>query len=368
MFTLHAVQAQFGDCLILEFGTAAKPRYILIDGGPPGNFDADADNAIKKIVGAGGKLELVVLSHIDNDHVVGLLDLFAALEEDDANNRSRRVSVGGLWHNAFGKIIDPDGEITQRLQNLMAMAGAANVAMPLATDAFLGVKEGNRLRILAKKLDIKTNKNFQKDLIQIETAKKSIKIGTLTLRVVGPNQTNLDELRKDWLKWLKKMEDKMASNPSQAAMDDDSVPNLSSIVLLAEANGKTALLTGDARGDHIIDGLKTAKLLKNDRLHVNLLKVQHHGSDRNATRKFFDTITADTYVISANGKYGNPDLPTLKWIVEAAHDVGRKIEIVLTNETPAVKKIRQSHNPAAFGYKLTIKPKTKHSIAVALAA
>ena len=36
MFKVHAIQASFGDCLILEYGTAAAPKYVLIDGGPPG--------------------------------------------------------------------------------------------------------------------------------------------------------------------------------------------------------------------------------------------------------------------------------------------------------------------------------------------
>jgi hypothetical protein len=36
----------------------------------------------------------------------------------------------------------------------MTIAGANSVAMPLSADAFFGVKEGNRLRILAKKLKV----------------------------------------------------------------------------------------------------------------------------------------------------------------------------------------------------------------------
>jgi hypothetical protein len=262
VFKLHVVQAQHGDCLILEYGTAAKPRFALIDGGPPSNFDDDLGEALGEIVGKEGKLDLLILSHIDNDHVVGVLDLLAALEDDDANDRSRRVNIDGLWHNSFTKTIDPSGEIIQRLQALMTLTGSASVAMPLATDAFLGVWEGNRLRVLAKKLKIPLNKSFTADLIQCETSKEPIKNGPLTLQIAGPNEENLDALRKDWLKWLATTEAAAGSDPSTAANADKSVPNLSSIVIYAECDGKTVLLTGDARGDHIISGLKTAKLLK----------------------------------------------------------------------------------------------------------
>lgn len=365
MFKLHAVQAQFGDSLILEFGDSAKRRYILIDGGPPNNFKDDLDAALQTIVPT-KKLDLAVLSHIDNDHIIGLMDLLAALEEDAANGDPPRISVGGLWHNSFQKSIDPDGEVTQRMQMLMTMAGSASVAMPLAADAFFGVKEGNRLRILAKKLKLAVNKGFQNDLVMLETATAPIKFGKLTLRVVGPNQKNLDALRQEWLDWLSKAEKNMTSDPATLANADQSVPNLSSIVLLAEYEKKTILLTGDARSDHVLTGLEQAGLLTGGKLHVDVLKVAHHGSRRNHTATFFKKLTADTYVISANGKDDNPDYDTLKWIVEAAKSAGRQIEIVVTNNTPSTKKIKQTHKPAAFGYTLTVKPKAEHSIAVDL--
>jgi hypothetical protein len=365
MFKLHTIQAEFGDCLILEFGTKARPRFILIDGGPPNTFKDHLDPALQSIVRS-KKLDMVLLSHVDNDHIVGLLDLLAALEEDDANEQPRRMKIAGLWHNSFQKALDPDGQITQRLQMLMATAGVRNASMPFSANAFFGVKEGNRLRLLAKKLKLPANKGFQDDLILLETASQPIKFGKLTFRIVGPNQANLQALREEWLAWLAKAEEKMGSNPSALANSDQSVPNLSSVVLLAECEGKTILLTGDARGDHILAGLEQAGLLTDGKLHVDMLKVPHHGSNRNVTAKFFKKITADTYIISANGKYGNPDYDTLKWIVDAAHSAGRQIEIIATNSTSATRELKRSHKPADFGYRLTLKPKAEHSIAVQL--
>jgi hypothetical protein len=42
---------------------------------------------------------------------------------------------------------------------------------------------------------------------------------------------------------------------------DSSIPNLSSIMFLAEAESKANLFTGDGRGDHLLDGLDDAGLL-----------------------------------------------------------------------------------------------------------
>jgi hypothetical protein len=367
MFKIHAVQARFGDSFILEYGTQAKRRFILIDGGPPDTYENDLKAAIDKIVTT-RDLDLVVLSHIDADHVVGLLDFFASIESEVVSGAAPSVRVAGLWHNSFQKTIDTDGGITQRMQVLMSTAGAASVAMPqLAGGAFFGVRDGNRLRIFAKKLKIPLNKGFNDDLVIVETAPATMKFDNLTFRVVGPTQANLNALRAAWIKWLKKTETQMMADPKSLANSDQSVPNLSSIVLLAECDGKTVLLTGDARSDHTYQGLEAAGLLSNGKLHVDVLKVAHHGSDRNVTKTFFKNVTADLYLISADGTYSNPDYATLTWIVDAAKSDGRAIEIVVTNETDSTKKLLTTHDPAAFGYKLTVKSPTANSIAISLA-
>ena len=86
------------------------------------------------------------------------------------------------------------------------------------------------------------------------------------------------------------------------------------------------LLTGDARGDKIIEGLAEAKITD---LHFDVVKAPHHGSEHNLAPDFFETITADSYVFSANGRFGNPDRPALEWLIEARGKAA-KYTIVLT--------------------------------------
>lgn len=367
MFKLHVIQARFGDSLLLEFGEPNQARHILIDGGPPGNYASDLRASLDEVPGIGGKLDLIVLSHIDNDHIVGVLDLLADIEDDQVSKRPPRTQVAQLWHNSFDRSIDPEGKITQQLQSIMAMAGAANIAMPLAAGAFYGVREGNRLRLAAQKLKIVQNQGFEDDLILVETAQQGISFGPLELRIAGPNRSGLNALQAEWLEWLSKTSERIAVDPSAAAMVDRSVPNLSSIVLLATCDGKTVLLTGDARGDHILAGLKTAGLAKQGKLHVDVLKVQHHGSDRNSDEKFFRSLTADTYVISANGKYGNPDFETLQWIVSSAKARQRPITLVVTNETEGTRELRNKLDPDVYGYTLEMLEAGKHRHVITLA-
>ena len=88
--------------------------------------------------------------------------------------------------------------------------------------------------------------------------------------------------------------------------------------MLAEQNGKTMLLTGDARGDNILAGLRTANLLTDTKpCAVDVLKVPHHGSDNNVTKEFFAKVTARHYVFSGNGQHGNPERATFEMLFEA---------------------------------------------------
>jgi hypothetical protein len=81
--------------------------------------------------------------------------------------------------------------------------------------------------------------------------------------------------------------------------------------------GDGILLTGDGHCTDIVKGLKHNMIIAHDNegLHVDVLKVQHHGSEHNLTEEFARQITADHYVICGNGRHENPDLRVLDAIV-----------------------------------------------------
>ncbi len=78
-------------------------------------------------------------------------------------------------------------------------------------------------------------------------------------------------------------------------------PNVASLTLLVEDNSSSLLLTGDARGDHIVDGLKSAGRLNGGTFEVDVLKVPHHGSKNNIDSDFVETVIARDYVFCGNG-------------------------------------------------------------------
>lgn len=368
IFRLHVLQARYGDCLLLEFGTTEEPHYVLVDGGPPHTYERYLRGELARIAARQGRitgqLDLVVLSHVDNDHMVGLLDLTSELRAQRASQGSEVVKIAALWHNAFDDTIGRDNDVGARLESLrlqaMAVANEARMALASTQTTLQSIGAGRQLQRDALRLGIPVNRGFPDGLVTVDTAPEAIPLGELTLRVVGPTLSNLEGLREEWEDWLEEYTDDIASgDPAVAAEADRSVPNLSSIMLLAQvevdSGNKTILLTGDGRGDHLLQGLRNVGMLDySSSLHVDVLKVAHHGSDRNASRRFYRKVTADTYVISADGLHGNPDLCTLGWIVEGAREERRPIEILVTNQTSSTQKLLEDYPPNDYGYRLVV--------------
>jgi beta-lactamase superfamily II metal-dependent hydrolase len=304
IFTLEALQAGCGDSLLLH----VDDKLCLIDGGPFRTWATSLHPRLEELRGGAEtlRIDLAMVSHIDGDHIQGLTDFAGAMVELADDHQPQPYEVGGLWHNAF------DDVLGNRAAELPAAAG------PVVAS----VGQGRELRDQAIRLGWPRNEPFG----GLVLAPHEVKFGAATLTVVAPDAGALDDLGKQWDRWL-------AHHPEAvqaAAYDDHSVFNLSSIVVLAEAGGKSMLLCGDARGDKVLAGLEAAgKLAAGKSLALDVLKLPHHGSIRNVDHDFFERLPARHYVISANGRDGNPESATLEAIVAARGDA--EFEIHLTN-------------------------------------
>lgn len=215
LFTLEALDAAPGDCLILHYSDPDSPRLVVIDGGPAGVFDRLLRPRLKALhdeFAVRGELdvELVMVSHAGDDHIPGVLDWL--IERRDSPT-AMPVNILALW---------PDSSTA--------------------------------LRDLAVALGLPINTPFAGTTVTLG--------GDLKLHVAA---------------------------------------NLPSLVVVAEFGGKTMLLTGDAPGDIVKDGLERSGFLTDGKAHFDLMKVPRHGC---AAIGFFAGITADHYLISAGGTHG----------------------------------------------------------------
>ena len=321
-------------------------------------------------------INLVMVSHVDNDHIVGIKKFFRGLKSEIDNNTpedKRPFKVERLWHNTFNDILgdgvdgyyksftasftasvggEPNPAVVDKLEQAFKGKGEhTEEARDKANDIGLilaGHGEARELRdnhnFLYKKNEIAAlNYPFKRDgkatLITAEKTPTPAKVAGLQFSVAGPLEAQITALQEAFDKYVK--DNGFTADAVLAAYADKSIPNLSSIVCLVEMEGKTILLTGDARGDYILDGLKKAKLLKKETMEVDVLKVPHHGSERNLEPGFFQTIIADNYVFSADGKYGNPDREPLDWLIQA-RGKDAKYDIILTYPVLDIDKVRKA--------------------------
>lgn len=345
MLRLRVVQAEEGDCLLVMHGQGDRRTRLLVDGGPAGTFERHLRPTLDAL--RPRTLDAVVLSHADNDHVLGLRDLFSELRDTRDEGRDAWIEPGALWLNAFSETLG-DGTIRSRLASLAQAAGTSALC---AAEELLATADASMLKGLARDLGVAINPLTSGRAMLATRGAQPILVGGLSVRVVGPTRTNLDALRDEWRAWLDQEEASLSSTLSTAL--DRSVPNLSSLQLLVEADGRRILLTGDGRGDHLLDALDEQRLLDAEgRIHVDVLKLPHHGSARNMPKDFFDRVIADVYVVSANGRYDNPDRATLEALHDAARTTERTYSLVVTNCAPTVRAFGRAHPASRSGYRL----------------
>jgi hypothetical protein len=318
IFSFEALRSLHGDSLLLHFGERREPRTVLIDGGPAPVYGATLKPrllALRERLIALGRIEasdalplaLAIVSHIDDDHIGGLLALAEDTDGGLGLSHPSWVSPKALWHNTFEELAGDPGPVADLS---IADSPASKTAAVIAS-----VPQGRDLRRCAEGLGWHINHPFPGGLVEGGEAGEPVRLDDATdLLVLAPRAGEIAAMRKEWAKQLKRLEAGKTDSASVAAYVDKSPTNLSSIVCLARQGPRRMLLTGDARGDLILKALDAAGATTSGKLHVDILKIPHHGSIRDLDTGFFARITADHYVISADGRNGNPETKTLEMI------------------------------------------------------
>jgi len=367
---LTAFRSGKGDCLILE--NSKRSARILVDGGMPDAYRKHVAPALAELRKKEKKLDVVYVSHIDEDHIGGILAMLDAevawrvhkFQKDEGNSKHkepdapRPVAAGKIWHNAFHEQLKKNaGAVEEAIAaaapvlsraDLVEMREAGLEMSELVTSIHQAIQVSRRIG--KRQLGIPLNPEAKGKLMMARKGQKPFNVGGMRVTVLGPTAKHLERLRKDWNTWLrdnekalKEIREKAArgeksfgtsdvrrllralSLPAEAFGDPSSVtpPNLASLTLLVEEGDESILLTGDARGDQMLDGLRDAGRLSNGAtLQVNVLKVQHHGSKNNIDPEFCDTVIATDYVFCGNGEqHGNPHPDVVELIAERRRKV-----------------------------------------------
>jgi hypothetical protein len=308
---IHALPAAKGDCLLVEYGSPT--RRILIDGGMSSSYSHLREKLQSLRDQGHSEYELLVITHIDQDHILGILDL---LEDDELAD----LVFKRIWFNGWMHLVPEHG-------------------------ADLGPVEGERLsEILARKHATAWNAPFaQTDLhngaivTHADDSPKVVEdIDGITITILSPTPECLVKLAPEWEKTVKANglvpgvelailsgQDEGASLgdedldelASRSGGTDSSKANGSSIALLLEADGHRFLLTGDAFKGVLLESIRKV-VGPRKKLALDLCKLSHHGSKNNTSKSLLKSLDCRHWLVSTNGDdYGHPDACTLAWVV-----------------------------------------------------
>jgi|SRR5580692_8275625 beta-lactamase superfamily II metal-dependent hydrolase len=303
-FSVELLPARHGDCIWIEYGRDDVYR-ILIDGGPVDTFERIQKRLAKTPVGDQA-FELILLSHVDADHIEGLVRLLA---EDP-----QPFVVDKVWFNGWRQMKRAHG--------------------------LLGALQGEFLSAL---LAERTPRAWQADspplLVPSQGKLPTHTLdGGMKLTLLSPNPAKLDKMAKAWKRAIQKegfspgdlkaawkalakrkrflpQKGLLGTTPNLDALvkkqflRDDATPNGSSIALLAEYDGKSILLLADAHPDLVASSIQRLCQERGmDRLRVDAVKVAHHGSKHNTSVALLKLLDSPRYLVSTNGdQFRHPD-------------------------------------------------------------
>ena len=296
--------AQRGDCLWLSYGTASKQRHVLIDGGPADTIATVVpalEERIKALPGRDSRVELLAVTHVDADHIQGVVSLLS--------DHDRVKLFRDIWFNGWDQIRPDvlggvDGErLTAALRTQPdrwnhAFDGKAVVTPPEGDLPVVTLRDGLRLTVLSPSRDAL-------DRLAPEWEAACRRAG------IEPGQ-GAPIARKGWIRdeLLGFDPDTLATAPFSP---DRSPPNGSSITAIAEFDGKRVLLLGDAIAPEVMAGLRR---LGDGPFDFDAVKLAHHGSRRNTSLELCRMIRSKKWLVSTNGAvFGHPDPECLARVI-----------------------------------------------------
>lgn len=364
VFALDMIDAKDGESFMIHYGFAGSVRFALIDGGARPVFQRKLGphlDGLRARYAANRPLplELVMISHADEDRLRGIVDLLQSIQDRRERREADRYQIGWLWYNHF-LALEPAG----------SGKGSDRV-----------LRRG-QVPALARELGIPLNRPFDYYVMPAESGPARVTLpGGLSVTVLGPPAQRIAGWHRLWQQEAHKMLDRqplgadtrleplsladqlggafsdgfsspevtllraraysaapftpseMPDHVPAGAFRDQSATNLASIVAMFEIYGRTMLLTGDARGDDILEGLANGGYLSSQRqAHLDLLKLPHWGSTNNLTAGFFQRVLADHYVIAGSSRFKLPKPDVFQMIAASRGDDEYHVHISVADE------------------------------------
>lgn len=252
-------EAYKGDCILLRYGEKTITN-IVIDSGPA-SFARGFRNLINEIKSKGERVNLLILTHIDNDHIMGFKK-YISNDKNDCN------IIDKIWLNGEGIGVYKGNQLNSP-KNISALVSLIKEKqIRLETPICEGIEECINEAIL-KVITPKYN-----DILKVAEVVDKNKLHSSSSRYI-----DLDEIIKN---------DKYKS--------DRSYTNKASISFIFSYNNKKIAFLGDAHAEDIIEGKKKYF----DEEIIDIIKISHHGSKYNTSDDLLKSLKGNKFIISSN--------------------------------------------------------------------
>lgn len=253
--TLNVLPALNGECIWIRFGEKNYTN-IIVDSGPAA-FAKGFRDLIDIIKENGETVDLLILTHIDDDHIKG----FAKYIE-----KREGTAIKEVWLNG-----EPRGLVGYQAHSLANIGSLVNF-----------IKE--------KKINL-TTPILEGDVRQINDAE---------IIVITPNIDAVNKVSMEIANYIPHSSVRRLEKTIDQILEDDkfesdnSDTNKASISFILSYNGKNIAFLGDSHPEDVIEGMNRYCKGK----HIDIIKLAHHGSKHNTNLELLECMKADQFIIS----------------------------------------------------------------------
>lgn len=356
MIRIKMFPAKNGDSFLIQTGTMHN-GFILIDGGYSSTFTNYIKPELMELNKQNYKLGLAVNTHIDEDHIKGIIKF---VQDNGVSTHTNVIPIENFWHNSLRSITDtinPPSQYSKPDKELLAQISTMGYSNHDTGDSEISARQGSSLAkcLVQYKYNWNSGEGYQSINTQTMPTFSLKDNEEVVIKVLSPTPDALEQLRDKWKKDLKKLgfagnalnqefddgfefllskdQDNTTSNLISSSekelediyIPDTSITNRSSISIIIEHEGKRLLFLGDSWSEDIESSL-TALYGDDKQIIFDAIKVSHHGSLNNTSPSLLSLVDSPLYFISTNGKkHNHPDMPLMKAIVKRPSNFSRKI-------------------------------------------
>lgn len=378
MFRLKMYPAKNGDAFLADAGGT----YILIDAGFASTYQDHIAAELAQIAHEGGRLDLVVCTHIDADHIGGLLEFFSR----NGAPAKRGIEVDAVWHNSLRSLpaptAEPDGFHDRMVLEAIRRRGFQRDLTSSLNR--ISARQGSSLAKLLRQHGYNWNSGNGSTCIS-EGGALSLP-HDVSVHVIGPTTARLQELRNLWLREVGKLGYKGSSQPNDLTDDayemwcanlsdrsipqakpiavngsqrlaevyapDTSIANGSSITFIISTGNKRVLFLGDAWAEDVVAKLRSLHSPTTPII-FDAIKVSHHGSFHNTSVDLLLVADSPCFLISSDGsRHHHPDFEVLAEIVDRPAPFKR--HLFFNYETAASKQLKSHTSKSGTAFSVHV--------------